>query len=80
MLQATEAKEEVWSGLSGKMVSEIMKVEEQVSAAETSLKREFQAELRKVQEKMAADMAQLKEARGPFCLVQRKNESTTRFI
>jgi hypothetical protein len=30
VLQATEGKEEVWAGLSGKMVSEIMKVEDKM--------------------------------------------------
>ena len=57
VLQATETKEEVWAGLSGKMVSEIMKVEEQVSAAESGLKRQFQEELRKVQENLQEKMA-----------------------
>ena len=40
VLKATENKEEVWAGLSGKMVSEIMKVEEQVSETERGLKQE----------------------------------------
>ena len=41
VLRATEDKEEVWAGLSGKMVSEILKVEEQVSSVERGLKAEI---------------------------------------
>ena len=70
VLRATESKEEVWAGLSGKMVSEILKVEQQVAATERGLQlqlKQGQEEMREeskktneAQEKMAAEMVQPK--------------------
>ena len=73
VLRATEGKEEVWAGLSGKMVSEIMKVEdkmkenhEAMNAEVASVKSDVAgvksdvASMKSSQEKMVAEVASVK--------------------
>jgi mannose/fructose-specific phosphotransferase system component IIA len=63
VLRATEGKEEVWAGLSGKMVSEIMKVEDKMKEnheamnAEVASVKSDVASMKSSQDKMAAEMA-----------------------
>jgi hypothetical protein len=64
VLQATEGKEEVWAGLSGKMVSEIMKVEDKMkenheAMAQAMLAKHEQMETRvsEVEAKLSAQVA-----------------------
>ena len=59
VLRATEGKEEVWAGLSGKMVSEIMKVEDKMKENHEAMNAEV-ASVKSSQEKMAAEVAELK--------------------
>ena len=59
VLQATETKEEVWAGLSGKMVSEIMKVEERVVDSERSMKREVGEMKQEIKQEMKQEMKQV---------------------
>ena len=67
VLRATEGKEEVWAGLSGKMVSEIMKVEDKMkenheAMAQAMLAKHEQMETRvnEVEAKLSAQMGELK--------------------
>jgi SMC interacting uncharacterized protein involved in chromosome segregation len=74
VLQATEGKEEVWAGLSGKMVSEIMKVEdkmkenheamsakhEQMAQAMSAKHDAMETRVSEVEAKLSAQMGELK--------------------
>ena len=42
VLQATDTQEEVWAGLSGKIVTEILKLEDHVNESERGLRQEIQ--------------------------------------
>ena len=52
VLRATEGKEEVWAGLSGKMVSEILKVEDKLVETERGLNRRVEEAQKEIQKEM----------------------------
>eukprot|EP01046_Picozoa_sp_COSAG06_P074605 COSAG06_NODE_22898_length_709_cov_1.467213_1_plen_139_part_00 len=61
VLHAAEMKEHVWSGLSGKMVSEIHKVETKVGALEQSIRDEAQQHHAQMQKLQQESMQQMRE-------------------
>jgi hypothetical protein len=61
VLRATDGTEQKWSGLSGKMVSEILKVKKQLAQTERGLKQQADQQIEQVKEQVKGQMEEMKE-------------------
>jgi methyl-accepting chemotaxis protein len=64
VLRATDGTEQKWSGLSGKMVSEILKVKKQLAQTERGLKQQAEQVSDKVDEKVEQVKEQVTQLKG----------------